>query len=219
MTTFRYVGEPYDRAADSGYYGNPGMPGESGQQADTTNIFGNEYCLRAPTDGSAGGVGGTGSNGAPGIKGRPAPSGNPDLGIVRGTITIEVGGGRGQDGGRGGDGGEGGIGGYAGGNPWISRNGGPFQCPCPNAKEGPQGVGGKGGNGGNSGDGGDGSTIVAYYDSIIEGEIISITVDGDPGMPGDGGQGGKSSSSNYGPGAKGLPGRPGSASKVIVRQR
>ncbi|MFB6456387.1 hypothetical protein ACE38W_14035 [Chitinophaga sp. Hz27] len=219
MSSFLFTGEPWLRAAWEGEMGDSGSPGRDGDPGQTAQFLFRNMCIALPGDGEQGGNGHDGYNGDAGMKGRPAPPGTLDLGIIEGQITIEVGGGQGQTGGKGGLGGAGGSGGRAGYNPIYEGPGiYPPPQPCPSGQAGPMGWGGKGGNGGNAGDGGDGGTVTVYYKSIKSGNIDSKTFFGNPGIPGAAGFGGYSTTGNRGNGRPGFQGSLGSASNVIIRQ-
>ncbi len=204
---YNYIGAPYANAADQGVKGIDGDTGKMGTDGTTQYNSGTckHECNQPPTDGSPGADGGVGGIGQPGLKGKPGLSGRLILDIVQGDLTINAGGGTGQQGGKGGIGGTGGPGGQPGTKP--------SQCST-TAKQGPQGRGGKGGQGNNGGDGGDPCTVEVFYTSV-SGQIYTNATEGAGGKAGDGGAPGEGAGNN-GEGANGINGNNSRTSTIKV---
>ncbi len=204
---FNYIGEPYAKAADQGVKGIDGDTGTKGTDGTTQYNGGTckDECKQPPTDGSPGADGGVGGTGQPGSKGIQGRSGQLVLGKVEGDLTINAGGGTGQQGGKGGTGGTGGPGGQPGSKP--------SQCSTA-AKQGPQGRGGKGGPGNNGGNGGDPCTVEVFCTSV-SGQIYTNAIEGAGGKAGLGGDPGAGTGNN-GEGQPGINGKNSTTSTIKV---
>jgi hypothetical protein len=194
-----------------GTVGGSGAEGAKGTDADG-GLAGHiwflpqVYCLRGPSDGTAGALGGPGGVGGRGSNGVSAPVTSLSLGNVTGELSIMYSGGNGGQGGTGGAGGPGGAGGAA-----TTVN-----SPCTGtANAGPQGPGGVGGPGGNGGNGADGTTVVLIAN--LNGASVTQNLQGGgAGAGGPGGAGGDGNPTGRG-GDPGDPGQPGLTGTLVLR--
>ena len=189
-----YTLAPERTPVPDGVPGSRGVNGIDAHCKESWDICGNDC---PPT------VGGTGKPGSPaedGWAGCDAESGKTVVINVQnylGGITIDCGGGWGEDGGQGGRGGDGGQGGDGG---WGDS------CQ-PNAYGGTGGRGGNGGCGGPGGRGGNGGNAFVYYQNNPSGEQPHLDVrggssgnDGSDGWGGNGGAPGRTGRGLLGPG-------------------
>lgn len=169
--------------SDGGTGSTPGTPDQAGpgtKAASHQDGKGRWVCDTPPGPGNPGKNGNTGGVGGKPTDGLPMPAVILHLGVLKGTIVFNLGGGNGGKGGKGGTGSAGGQGGPPGDN----ANG----CTA-NTTYGAGGKGGQGGDGHQGGNGGDGTTAILYYTN--EGGSWSfnnvggaVGLGGDPGDPG-----------------------------------
>lgn len=202
--TFDYSGTPWTTPAEPGPPGGTGpAQKDKGQSGKSSYNSGNckWSCSVQPQSGPKGNSGLTPDTPTQAAKGKPGVGGVHRLGLLKGPITILIGGADGQIGAKGGTGGPGGPGGAPGAGATGCNN---------SVSTGPQGKGGKGGDGGQGGDGGESPLIKIYYSYTgADPEPIKVTANGvsggDGGTRGDPGKGVE----DLGYGTKGPRGNPG----------
>ncbi|WP_299628394.1 hypothetical protein [uncultured Tateyamaria sp.] len=201
--SFNYVPAQLPQAQDGadGHHGDqPSKATPNGKSHKTTTGNCPYKCDTEPGAGQKGGTGDDGDDGTPGNNGTDYTNPNTiNLGKISGVLTLNYGGGTGQQGGKGGNGGEGGE----GGQPGDSATG------CTTKTQGDQGQGGAGGRGGNGGKGGTSVTTRLVWEGTATVNVgYNLDNGGAAGPEGVGGAG-KPTGGSKGPGTPGAATPPG----------